>query len=87
MTGMDKRPRQVLPHKGGPGRPSKGDRDLLVTRPARAVGDAVRESAEREGYYSISEYVAAVLAAHEGMPELAPHPVHNANQEVLDISA
>ena len=53
--------------------PNKGDRDLLVSRPARAVGDAVRSRADQVGL-SISEYVALVLAEHCGMPELAPTP-------------
>jgi len=56
------------------GRPSKGARDHLVTRPPAALGRAVRESAEREGYESISDYLAAVLATHEGLPQLAPTP-------------
>ena len=69
------------------GRPSKGARDVLVTRPALALGEVVRARAEREGYDSISEYIAAVLAVHEGMPELAPRPHLDRNQEVLDIPA
>ena len=68
------------------GRPHKGDRDLLVTRPHRRVGDAVRASAESQGYASISEYVAAVLAEHEGLAELAPEPVKNTSQEELPLA-
>lgn len=66
------------------GRPSKGDRDHLVTRPQRPVGDRVRMRAEELGYESVSDYVAAVLAVHEGLAHLAPQP---RQQEALDISA
>jgi len=66
------------------GRPHKGTRELMVTRPAAPLGAAVRASAEREGYDSISEYVAAVLAQHEKLPQYAPRP-HQ--KEVLDIPA
>lgn len=54
-------------------RPSKGDRDIMVTRPARAVGDAVRARAAARGV-SISEYIAAVLASDAGLAHLAPLP-------------
>ncbi len=48
----------------------------------------MRASAEREGFDSISEYVAFVLAQHERMPQYAPRPSHHEIQrEVLDISA
>jgi len=67
------------------GRPSKGDRDHLVTRPPAALGRAVRESAEREGYESISDYLAAVLAAHEGLPQLAPAPARVPTFEELPL--
>jgi len=50
----------------------------------------VRESCETrardEGYDSLSDYIAAVLAIHEGFPELAPRPVH-AQKESLPLSA
>lgn len=71
------------------GRPSKGDRDLLVTRPAAVLGQAVRASAEREGFESLSAYIAAVLAEHEGMAQYAPRPLPRSlsHQEALQISA
>ena len=71
------------------GRPSKGDRDLLVTRPAAVLGKAVRASAEREGFESLSAYIAAVLAEHEGMAQYAPRPLPRSlsRQEALQISA
>ncbi|WP_250444001.1 hypothetical protein [Actinotalea sp. C106] len=67
------------------GRPGKGERDLFVTRPAAVVGRAVRESAEREGYESLSEYIAAVLAEKEGLSEFAPTPHPAAEQGELPI--
>jgi hypothetical protein len=57
-------------------RASKGDRDIMVTRPARAVGDSVRHRAQQSGL-SISEYIAAVLAYDAGMPDLAPVARHD----------
>lgn len=77
----------MCPMASTKGRPHKGERDLLVTRPARPLGAAVRLSAEREGFSSISEYIAAVLAEREGMPDLAPKPHTPSLQEVLEISA
>ena len=53
------------------GRPSKGQRDLLVTRPAASLGQIVRDSADECGM-TVSDYVAGVLARAHGMPELAP---------------
>ena len=69
------------------GRASKGERDLFLTRTTVPVGQSVRASAEREGYLSLSDYVAAVLAEHEGMPDQAPQPRPRSAQEALDISA
>lgn len=54
----------------GAGRPSKGDRHLLATRPPRLVADLIIERANQAGA-SYSEYIAAVLADHVGHPELA----------------
>ncbi|BDZ44050.1 hypothetical protein GCM10025865_33490 (plasmid) [Paraoerskovia sediminicola] len=56
---------------GRPGRKSKGDRDQFITRTARPVGDVLRERAEAAGL-TYSDYIANVLAAHVGLPELAP---------------
>ncbi|MDO5633429.1 MAG: hypothetical protein Q4G34_00955 [Micrococcus sp.] len=53
------------------GRPSKGDRDLFVSRPHIEVGKVIRARAERDGY-SLSEYIATVLANHVDRPDLAP---------------
>lgn len=68
----------------GRGRPSKGDRDAFVTRPARPVGDEIRQRADAAGMH-YGEYIAAVLAREVGMPELAPVPSVSADQEALPI--
>ena len=60
--------------RGQGGRPSKGDRDQIITRPARSVGDAVRAAADDHGM-SLSDYVAKLLADTHGLSQLAP-PVH-----------
>lgn len=67
------------------GRPSKGDRDLLVTRPARAVGDVVRARADEQGL-TISEYIAAVLAEVHDLPQHAPRRDIHRTQEELPLS-
>lgn len=67
------------------GRPGKGERDLLVTRPADVVGRAVRETAEREGYESLSDYISAVLAERVGLKEYAPKPRPTPDQGELPI--
>jgi len=54
-------------------RASKGDRDIMVTRPARQVGDEVRRRADESGL-SISEFIARTLAIEVGLPNLAPQP-------------
>lgn len=54
-------------------RPTKGDRDIMVTRPPRAVGDRVRQLSSESGL-SISEWIAATLAREVGLPDLAPLP-------------
>ncbi len=53
------------------GRPSKGDRDSIITRPLRPLGDVVRARADEAGL-SISDYVATVLANAHGVPQYAP---------------
>jgi hypothetical protein len=68
-------------YKAGPGRPSKGDRDAFVTRPARDVGNEIRRRAEEAGM-PYGEYIAALLAYQVGRPDLAPR---SAVQEALLI--
>lgn len=52
-------------------RNSKGDRDAMLTRLPRDLGSAVRRRAIESGL-SISDYIASVLAAEVGLPDLAP---------------
>ncbi len=73
-----------MARRGTGGRPSKGDRDLIVSRPSRAVGDAVRQRADEAGL-TISDYVAAVLADAHGLSQHAPKPLAAQTQEVLPL--
>ena len=59
---------EAMARRGQGGRPSKGDRDHIVTRPSRVVGDVVRQRADEAGL-TISDYVASVLARAHGLPE------------------
>jgi len=56
------------------GRPHKGDRSTLITRPPTPLAEAVRDEAERQGL-SYSDYVANILAAAHGFPPVAAPPV------------
>lgn len=56
-----------MSRRGIIGRPNKGDRDAIMTRPSRALGDVVREAADKQGL-SISDYVANLLAREHGFP-------------------
>jgi len=72
-----------MARRGTGGRPSKGDRDHIVSRPPDPIGEAVRASADKAGL-SISEYVANVLATAHGLPE--PYAaVHQVGQGVLPL--
>jgi len=68
------------------GRPSKGDRVVLYSRPHRQVRAAVEASAARAGYDAVSDYVAAVLAQHEGLADLAPAPTRHPDQKELPLA-
>ena len=74
---------EPMARRGHGGRPYKGDRDHIVTRPSRVVGDLVRQHAEEAGL-TISDYVAAVLARAHGVPEAAPLN-RDPEQEVLPL--
>lgn len=54
-------------------RASKGDRDIMVTRMPRVLGDEVRQRAADRGI-TLSDYIAGLLAADLGRPELGPAP-------------
>ena len=62
------------------GRPSKGDRVVAYSRPHRTVREACEANARSQGYASLSDYIAAVLAVHEGFPDLAPQPTHDGEE-------
>lgn len=66
------------------GRPHKGDRILVASRPMKPVADEIRARAAARGI-SMSEYVAAVLSAHTGHPEYAnlPEPI---DEEALPLT-
>lgn len=77
---------QPMPHKPGPGRPSKGARDQFSVRPAVEVGDVLREKARAAGMFP-AEYCAFVLCEAMGMPEYAPTPsLISADQPSLPLS-
>lgn len=69
------------------GRPSKGDRIVAYSRPHRAVRESCEASARDQGYSNLSDYIAAVLAVHEGLPELAPQPDLAPLREALPLTA
>lgn len=69
-----------MARRGQGGRPYKGDRDHIVTRPSRLVGDVIRQRADEAGL-TISDYVADVLARAHGLPT----PVVNPDQGVLPL--
>jgi len=68
------------------GRPSKGDRVVLYSRPERRVRQAVEKSATQNGYSNVSDYVAAILAIHEGLADLAPRPDSDTSQQELPMN-
>jgi hypothetical protein len=65
----------------GPGRKSKGDRDNFAVKPMRPVGDVIRANADRLGM-TYGEYCAALLSTALGMPEYAPRPITDEQQEL-----
>ena len=67
--------------RNGIGRPSKGDRDAFMTKPARPIGDAIRERAHAAGM-SYGDYIADILARELGMPQYAPTIPHAQDQEL-----
>jgi len=70
------------------GRPSKGDRVVAYSRPHRLVRQACEASAREQGYSTLSDYIAAILAVHEGFPDLAPRPdLDEQHSEALPLTA
>lgn len=65
--------------------PHKGQRLLIASRPPQRVAEVIQARAA-ECDVSVSEYVAAVLAAHAGMPSSAPMPSPKEPQEGLPLT-
>jgi len=53
------------------GRPHKGARRVIMTRPAQPVADVVLREAAAAGM-TISDYVAGILARAVGLPQYVP---------------
>lgn len=70
---------------GGPGRPSKGARDVFAVRPMQPVGDVIRANADALDM-SYSDYISAILANALNMPEHAPTPPHAQDQLPLPLN-
>ena len=60
--------------KGTIGRPSKGERKVVVSRPAIPLAERIEELAAEAGYKYVGDFVASILAREAGMPEYAPKP-------------
>lgn len=65
---------------------SKGPRELLGTRPSKAVAAAARGRRRELGYESMSDYIAALIARDVQMPDQAPKPVSHSINEELPIA-
>ncbi|GAB7302373.1 hypothetical protein [Clavibacter michiganensis] len=65
---------------------SKGARELLVTRPSMSVATAARRRVADLGFRSMSDYLAALIAADVQMPDQAPKPVDNTTSQELPIA-
>ena len=71
-------------HRGG--RPHKGNRDAMMIRPARELGDIVRQAAE-DADMTITDFVANILACELNRPDLSPTVVKNStNQKELPLA-
>jgi hypothetical protein len=68
--------------RGGPGRPSKGERHVVTARVPVAHAEALFGRADALGV-SLSEYLAGVIARELEQPPPAPA----AQQEAMKISA
>jgi hypothetical protein len=70
-------------HSNG-GRPSKGERRVLVTRLATEVADRAAVAAEQRGM-TVSDYLAALVYSDLGLP--VPPSTQPADQPQLPLSA
>jgi hypothetical protein len=68
------------------GRNSKGPRALLGTRPSEAVARAAWQRKDELGYATMSDYLAALIAADVQMPEQAPKPADRSTDAELPIA-
>ncbi|WIB72551.1 hypothetical protein [Curtobacterium sp. MCBD17_026] len=69
------------------GRNSKGQRALLGTRPSEVLAQAARQRKDELGYATMSDYLAALIAADLQMPDQAPKPVDRSAETELPIAA
>jgi hypothetical protein len=69
------------------GRKSKGSRALLGTRPSDVLAEAAWQRKEELGYASMSDYLAALIAADLRMPDQAPKPIDHSTEAELPIAA
>ena len=74
--------RMVTTHRK-PGRPSKGPRDAIMTKPHAELGALVRQLSAETGR-SNGDVIATILAEHFNRPDLAP-PVQQ-TQEALPLA-
>lgn len=65
--------------------PHRGDRVLLGTRVPEPLAQAVRVAAREANFRSVSDYVAALLAAELDFPYSAPM-AHADGQEALEVA-
>ncbi|KAB1636068.1 hypothetical protein [Pseudoclavibacter terrae] len=73
----------------GMGRPSKGERDAIMAKPAMPLAKVIRANAEASGYTN-GDYITKLVAEALGMPEYAPKPDkadHGATQLPLETEA
>ena len=63
------------------GRPHKGARRVIMTRPAQPVADVVLREAAAAGM-TISDYVAGILARAVGLPQYVPESPAQDQQEL-----
>lgn len=70
----DVAPPVEAPAKTGPGRPSKGPRDAIITRPDAALGEIIIYFAIR-AHLTPGEYMVKLAAEHLGMHQYTPEPM------------
>lgn len=54
------------------GRPSKGERDAILAKPAKDFGKLLKANADALGYDSYGDYLVDLAAEALGMPEYKP---------------